>query len=119
MVRRKWQDIAHDVQNHRARTLARVQPPIPDIPSPLPLNVTAIPQALLSTKEVEITTARAEDLIDSLATGKLTCVEVTQAFLRSACLAQKLVHLLKLSSNWGADFRDRLIVSQSFCLKGL
>ena len=92
-----WENVAREIQAHRARTLAQVQPPVPNVPSPLPRNVTAIPQMLLSPREVELTTIRAEDLVALLAARKLKSTEVTQAFLRSACLAQKLVNLLELS----------------------
>ncbi|CAF9940527.1 MAG: hypothetical protein ALECFALPRED_008702 [Alectoria fallacina] len=94
MERRPWQDIAHQVQSHRNRTLSQIQPPIPDVPSSLPGNVTGIPQALLSPREVEITTTFTEDLVFSLATGSLTSTEVTNAFLRRAGLAQKLTNCI-------------------------
>ena len=97
MERRPWQDIAHQVQSHRNRTLSQIQPPIPDVPSSLPGNVTGIPQALLSPREVEITTTFTEDLVFSLATGSLTSTEVTNAFLRRAGLAQKLVISILMS----------------------
>ena len=96
MNRSTWQDIAHRAQSHRARTLAQVQPPLPDVPSHLPRNVTAIPQALLSPREVEITMKSVEELVASLATGRLSSTEVTSAFLRRAGLAQKLVFSLPL-----------------------
>ncbi len=91
-----WQDIAHQVQSHRASTISGIEPSIPDVPSPLPLNVTAIPKALLSQREVEITTMQPEDLVACLATGNLASTEVTSAFLRRAGLAQKLVISLSL-----------------------
>lgn len=96
--RSPWQDIAHQVQSHRDHTLGQIKPCIPDVPYSLPLNVTAIPQTLLSPREVEITTTCAEDLIVSLATGTLTSTEVTNAFLRRAGLAQKLVIALSVPS---------------------
>ena len=85
-----WQDIALQVQNHRDITLDEVQPPIPDIPDELPQDVTAMPRRLLSPREVEITDMVTEDLVSSLAVGKLTSTEVVKAFLRRAALAQKL-----------------------------
>ncbi len=92
-----WQDIAHQVQIHRARTLSQIQPPIPDVPSPLPRNVSTLPQTLLTPREAEITAQFAEDLVASLAAGRLSSVEVTNAFLRRAGLAQNLVTSLPIS----------------------
>lgn len=91
MNKSTWQDIAHQVQCHRTSTLDQVQPPIPDIPSALPSNVTDLPKRLLSARENEITTKCVEALLPLLASGALTSVEVTTAFLRRAGVAQKLV----------------------------
>lgn len=88
-----WQDMAHKAQSHRDYTLSQVKPRIPDALPSLPTNVTAIPRSLLSPREVEITTTCAEGLVASLATGALTSIEVTNAFLRRAGLAQKLVDI--------------------------
>ena len=96
MHRSAWQDIAHQVQGHRDYTVNLVEPRIPDVPSPLPPNVTAIPRALLSSREVEITTTCAEGLVALLASGTLTSTEVTNAFLRRAGLAQKLVNTIPI-----------------------
>ena len=91
MSKPSWQDVARQVQDHRTNTIAEVQPQIPDVPKNLPRNVTSIPRDLLSSREVEITESTTEILVASLATGKLTSREVTNAFLRRAGLAQKLV----------------------------
>lgn len=64
---------------------------MPDRPKQIPLNVTGIPKTLLSEKEIEITEKLPEKLVEELANGSLTAVEVTNAFLRRAGLAQKLV----------------------------
>lgn len=86
-----WQQVAQKAQKHRDNTIARLQPAVPDVPSELPLNVTPIPRVLLSPKEVKITECSAEELITSIGAGRLTSSEVTNAFLRRAGLAQKLV----------------------------
>lgn len=86
-----WQQVAETAQKHRDDTIAQVQPTVPDVSSELPLNVTLIPKALLSPKEVKITECPAEELVDSIASGRLTSREVTNAFLRRAGLAQNLV----------------------------
>lgn len=90
MSKPSWQDTTRHVQEHRTSTIAEVQPPIPDVPKDLPRNVTLIPRDLLSSSEVEITESTTEVLVASLATGKLTSREVTNAFLRRAGLAQNL-----------------------------
>ena len=69
----------------------RTQAPVPEIPRDLPLNITTLPRKLLFPHEIEITETPPEILATSLASGELTSVEVTRAFLRRAGLAQKLV----------------------------
>ena len=90
MSKPSWQDVARQARDHRATTLAEVQPPIPSVPANLPRNVTSIPRDLLSSREIEITESTTEVLVASLAAGKLTSREVTNAFLRRAGLAQDL-----------------------------
>ena len=79
------------MKEHRDVTIAEVEPPVPDVPSDLPRNVTSIPKKLLSLAEITITETTPEQLVADLAAGKLTSKEVTNAFLRRAGLAQKLV----------------------------
>ena len=98
-----WQEIAHEVQTHRESTITQIHPPIPEVPSEIPTNVTNIPLALLTTREVDITSKSPEDLVASLATGSLTSHEVTSAFLRRAGLAQRLVISLPLSGDSSVD----------------
>jgi amidase len=86
-----WQETAKQLQDHRDTTVAAVEPELPSLPDDLPLNVTVFPKQILSEKELEITTSPPESLLERLATGKITSVEVTSAFLRRAALAQKLV----------------------------
>ena len=86
-----WQEIAEQAQEARDASLKLVEPAIPDVPSELPLDVTKLPKHLLSTEEVAITQTPTEELVVSLASGRLTSVAVVTAFLRRAGLAQKLV----------------------------
>lgn len=88
---RTWQEIAQIAQEVRDKSIALVQPPVPEVPEDLPLNVTSIPKKLLTPREIEITETAPEVLVQKLALGEWTCVEVTNAFLRRAGLAQKLV----------------------------
>lgn len=96
--RPSWQEIAQGVQATRDDSIARVEPPIPSLPATLPDRVIDIPRQLLSRSEVSITETPAEDLVASLAAGKLTATAVTKAFLRRAGIAQKLVSKLSNSS---------------------
>jgi amidase len=86
-----WQEVAANIQAYRDESIAGVQPPIPDVPVSLPRNVTGIPKQLLSPREVSLTECPPEKLVASLANSQVSCTEVTNAFLRRAGLAQKLV----------------------------
>ncbi|KAH7048395.1 amidase signature domain-containing protein [Macrophomina phaseolina] len=83
-----WQDVSAALQAHRAASLAAIQPPLPPLPDPLPLNTTALPAQLLTSDEVSITESAPEALLASLSTGALSSTTVTAAFLRRAALAQ-------------------------------
>lgn len=87
-----WQEIAKTAQEYRDSTL-NLNPPIPEVPTDLPLDVTAIPNNLLSPEAVAITQTPPEELVKSLALGRLTSLAVTTAFLQRAGVAQKLVWL--------------------------
>lgn len=88
-----WQEVAEKARRRRDDTIAQVRPPVPEIPSTLPRDVTPLPKAGLAPKEVRITESPAEELVASIASGILTSTEVTNAFLRRAALAQKLVQV--------------------------
>lgn len=87
-----WQETAARVQQYRDSSL-RVEPPLSGIPGELPQNVTEIPRKVLSPEEFDITERSLEELLKLLASGELSSVTVTKAFLRRAALAQKLVSL--------------------------
>jgi len=100
---RPWQQVAREAQRHRDSTVDDIQPPLPAaLPHPLPKNVTAIPDQILSSRELYITSLPVTALLDALAGRhgdgrggeRLSAVEVTNAFLRRAALAQKLVNCL-------------------------
>jgi hypothetical protein len=91
MGRKSWQEIAQIAQDVRDKSIAQIQPPVPEVLEDLPLNVTNIPKQLLTSREIEITETPPEVLVQKLASKEWTCVEVTNAFLRRAGLAQKLV----------------------------
>jgi hypothetical protein len=89
--KKPWRDISREAQQYRDASIARVQPELPQLPENLPKNVTRIPGTLLACEEIKITGMLPEDLLGVLASGELTAVAVTTAFLRRAGLAQKLV----------------------------
>jgi hypothetical protein len=93
MVKRPWQEVAKLAQGLRDKSIDQIQPAIPAVPSQgeLPLNTTSLPRKLLGEAEVEITETPPEALLKSLASGELSSVEVTTAFLRRAGIAQGLV----------------------------
>jgi amidase len=91
MAGRSWQDVAKIAQDLRDKSIAEVEPTVPDVPLELPLNVSKLPGELLSKVEISITETTPKKLLDALASGELTSTEVTNAFLRRAGLAQKLV----------------------------
>ena len=95
MTRGSWQDVAKQAQELRDASINRISPAIPEVPKEPPKDVTDIPKYLLSSEEVVITQTPPEELIASLASGKLTSSAVTTAFLRRAGLAQKLVRNIK------------------------
>ncbi|TGO86225.1 hypothetical protein BPOR_0322g00050 [Botrytis porri] len=88
----KWQGIASEVQKHRDATIAKVEPAIVEITEKLHRRVISLPRKYLSPEEITITETPIEDLLASLATGRLSSLAVTKAFLRRAAIAQKLVN---------------------------
>ncbi|KAH8816557.1 amidase signature domain-containing protein [Xylogone sp. PMI_703] len=88
-----WQEVAKDRQRHRDETIAAVEPAIPDITT-IPQNTISVARDILTAREIQITETTVEDLTGKLSTGELTALEVTQAYLRRAGLAQKLVNCI-------------------------
>ncbi|KAF2160433.1 hypothetical protein M409DRAFT_70401 [Zasmidium cellare ATCC 36951] len=87
-----WKSIAQERQDHRSKTIAAVEPPVPEIPKDLPSNVTGIPRKLLPEDVITITETGPEILLQQLASQKLTCTAVTKAFLQRAGLASRLTN---------------------------
>lgn len=92
--KRHWEDIAREAQTHRDATLAKLPCGRPEVPSSLPKNVLSIPNTLLDPQALSITQFPAEELLQLLATGRLSALEVTDAYLRRAALAQGLTNCL-------------------------
>lgn len=91
MTGKSWQEVAKEAQEYRDASISRVEPAVPAVPKDLPLDRSEVPKYLLSTEEVVITETPPENLVTSLAAGKLTSTAVIRAFLRRAGLAQALV----------------------------
>lgn len=74
--------------------MARLPHSLPLVPASLPRKVIGIPEELLNDHVLSITKLLPEDLIASLATGQLSAVDVSSAFLQRAALAQGLTNCL-------------------------
>ena len=94
MTGRPWQDIAKDAQEYRDSSIRRLEPAIPSVTEPLPIDVTRVPRDLLAKHELEITEFPPEELIQKIAQGNLKSIDVTRAFLRRAGLAQALTNCI-------------------------
>jgi amidase len=92
--KQSWQGIAQEAQDHRDETINRLSPPVPSIPADIPKNVTKLPEQLLDQSVHSITNMLPEELIASLATGQISAVDVTTAFLQRAALSQGLTNCL-------------------------
>jgi hypothetical protein len=96
-LQRPWEEIAKEAQDHRDGSLARVKPGLPEaferiqFSGELPKNSISVPGKALHPRDFRITETLPEELLKSLASGQLSAVDVTTAFLRRAVLAQKLV----------------------------
>ena len=113
MSKSSWQEVAKQAQEYRDASISRIEPGLPGVPKDLPLDCTEIPKYLLSTEEVTITQTAPEDLISSLASGRLTSTTVTKAFLRRAGLAQALVRTESIGDRSCSTNRNRPIASQN------
>lgn len=87
----EWKRAAGHAERYRDNSIQRVAPAVPPVPHDLPLNVIDIPKQLLLTEEASLTSLPPERLIQALAAGEVTAVQVTTAFLRRAGIAQSLV----------------------------
>lgn len=92
----------HDWQKRAALKKTEIDSLLPlkwKIPGPTPgtemlRNATGYPQLLLSPDEVRITEGlTASELLEELAAGKLTAMQVTRAFCHRATIAHQLVRL--------------------------
>lgn len=93
--KRPWQEIAKEAEDHRRVSLEKA---IAISPTALKHNWDAqprcsvdVPGKVLHPKDLQITQMLPEELVRLMASGELSSVDVTTAFLRRAVLAQVLV----------------------------
>ncbi|KAF2819180.1 amidase [Ophiobolus disseminans] len=89
-----WQEVAKAAQEHRDGTIAQLSPLIARAPTNLPPRVIGIPEQLSDERALSITSLLPEELIASLATSRLSAVEVMCAFLQQAVIAQDLTNCI-------------------------
>ncbi|KAF2639078.1 amidase [Massarina eburnea CBS 473.64] len=91
---RPWQEVAKEAQDYRDSTIAELSPSAPSLPPNLPKDVTAIADEILHGNTVSITSLPPDEILKLLSTGQLTAVDVTNAYLRRAAVAQRLVNCI-------------------------
>ncbi|KAL8707607.1 MAG: hypothetical protein Q9220_007394 [cf. Caloplaca sp. 1 TL-2023] len=91
---RQWQAVAEEAQAYRDASLAKIQPPVPDVHVLSSGNIFKTLRSDLSPEEIDITESPAERLLEQLRAGQLTAVAVTNAFLRRAAIAQNLTNCI-------------------------
>ena len=90
-----WQELAADKKKRQTDSIPKewiITPPPSDV-----LDVTGVPKTcgLLSPFEVEVTeTTDVSILLDKLASGTWSSVDVTRAYYKRAIIAQQLVSIL-------------------------
>lgn len=88
-----WQKLSAEERARRDASIAKVWPELQELPTKLPLNSQKLPTALLSDRELGITSSTAPELLAALKAQprKYSVEEVTRAFLRRAAVAHKAV----------------------------
>lgn len=89
-----WAAVAKEAQAHRDATIAALSPVAPNVPSNLPKSILHIPDELLNHSVLSVTNLSPEHLLQALSTGRLSAVEVTNAYLQRAAIAQGLSNCL-------------------------
>jgi amidase len=101
-----WQELATEKKRKQEKEIPKewlIQTPPDDV-----LDVSRLPEecGLLSAKELEITNATVDVLLDQLALGAWSSVEVTTAFYKRAIVAHQLVRLLIHLYSLRVDFMN-------------
>lgn len=96
---KSYKAVAAVAQRRRDAVLSSFYDLSPIDVSSLPNDLTTFPRksGLLSIEEVEIVESQAEDILEKLTTRIWSAVDVTQAFCKSASIAQRLVCSIKRS----------------------
>lgn len=87
-----WEEKAAWARAKRDFSLAKVEPALVGVPDELPQNSQYLPNAVLTSREIEITEAyTVTKLLLALRERAFSVEEVTRAFLRRAALAHAAV----------------------------
>ncbi|KAF2750226.1 amidase [Sporormia fimetaria CBS 119925] len=92
--KKSWEVIAQEAQDYRDSTINTLSPAPPDVPNKLPKSTFFLPCTLLDPAITAITSLAPEKLLSALASGQLTAVAVTEAYLQAAAVAHRLVNCL-------------------------
>jgi amidase len=90
-----WEAQAEIPRRIRDDSLLKVQPPLQGIPDVLPQDSQALPNLMLTPRELELTqNYSVNELLVELRTKRLSSEELTRAFLRRAAVAQLATNCL-------------------------
>lgn len=92
-MKRSWQVIAQEAQDHRDSTIAGVQPLIPEFPQQRPRNVLSLAAMMNPEHEKSIEQVSIKGLLRQLAAGEISAHDITLTFLKRAAIAQSLVSI--------------------------
>ena len=102
-----WEAKVARVRAARDAGLAKVDPPLKNIPEQLPQNSLGIPTTVLTERELEITeNYSVTQLLAALRERKISVEEVTRAFLRRAAVAHAAVSSTWFRSSPGGEERS-------------
>lgn len=107
--RADWEVAAQDKRKQLEKEVHDIIQGIPPLEIDLPSNVTRIPKRVLLDSDVQITETPAEILVQQIATGKLSSLEVTRAFVQRAATASRLVNCATEFMTEAAEERARYL----------
>ncbi|KAF1851201.1 amidase [Cucurbitaria berberidis CBS 394.84] len=93
-MKKSWRDISKEARDYRDTTISQLSPLAPSVPSDLPKKVLGVPDQLLGQHVTSITSLLPEKLLASIATGQLSAVEVSRAYLQQAAVSQGLTNCI-------------------------
>lgn len=98
----RWKNAVEKFNKRRDESAHQVDeyfPPLKDsnhwgqLPNPLPRNVTSIPKTMLDKFDYEIVQTDPMELLNLIASGKYSSMQVVAAYLRAAIIGHRLVNL--------------------------